>query len=58
MPVNILWKTDTKDYLQKPIFLVVLQCEKEYSPIAQLAERIAVNDDVTGSSPVRGAIMT
>jgi hypothetical protein len=24
-----------EDYLQKPIFLVVLQCEKEYSPIAQ-----------------------
>ena len=26
-----------------------------YSPIAQLAERIAVNDDVAGSSPARGA---
>lgn len=25
-----------------------------YSPIAQLVERLAVNQDVTGSSPVRG----
>lgn len=31
-------------------------CNK-YSPVAQLVERMAVNHDVTGSSPVRGAIL-
>ena len=57
--------TDTYPLLAVPMVLVTAvmivfrfhtnHCERKNSSVAQLVERLTVNQNVTGSSPVRGA---
>ena len=57
MQVQILPETIINQVDNIVIIYYNIDINKNYSSISQLAERMTVNHDVTGSSPVRGAIL-
>ena len=54
MQVQILPETTIYQVDNIVIIYYNIDINKNYSSISQLAERMTVNQDVTGSSPVRG----